>query len=463
MSVDKTIARREQMADGPVLPDWLLPPENVNALPAKLWPSTATRGDDGALRLGGMSVMDIAERFGTPTYLFDEADFRARCEVFREAFHDFDVNYAGKAFLCKAVVRHIERTGLNLDVCTEGELAVALAAEFPPERMVLHGNNKSERELEHALEYGIGRIVVDSFDEINRLSALARRHRSRPRVLIRATVGIKSDAHDHNATAHEDQKFGFSVRFGAAAEAVRRVLREDVLELCGLHTHIGSQILDPTGFEVSTRRALGLLAGIAAEHGVELPELSLGGGFGIAYTEADHPPTPARLADLMRTVAAEESGKLGVAVPRLAIEPGRAIVGQAGCTVYRVGTVKRLDWIRTYVAVDGGMSDNVRPALFGAHYSVALANRASTMAPTLVRVVGRHCDAGDIVVHDAYLPGDIRAGDLLVLPVTGAYCRSLSSNFNHTPRPPVVGVAGGQARELIRRETVADLLGLDVG
>ena len=457
MSVDATATRAL------AAPDWLRLPTDADALSPKLWPSTAHRGSSGEMWLGGVSLPDLAERFGTPAYLFDEADFQARCTAFRTAFHDFDVYYAGKSFMAKAVVRQVAAAGLSLDVCSEGELAIAGAAGFPAERMVLHGNNKSDRELDAVVEQGVGRVVVDSFDEIARLTVLARARGARPAVLIRVTVGIRSDAHDHNATAHEDQKFGFSLSSGAAAAAVRQVLDEGVLELRGLHSHIGSQILDPTGFEIATRRAIGLLADINGRHGVLLPELSIGGGFGIAYTEVDEPANPVELADRIRAAAVAESRVLGINLPRLAIEPGRAVVGQSGCTLYRVGTVKQLDGIRTYVSVDGGMTDNVRPALFGANYSVALANRTSDAKPTLVRVVGKHCDAGDVVVRDAYLPTDVRPGDLLVLPATGAYCRSLSSNFNSTPRPPVVGVRDGKAREIIRRETVADLLGLDVG
>ncbi|GIJ28766.1 diaminopimelate decarboxylase [Micromonospora qiuiae] len=443
-------------------PGWLSPPDH-RALPTSLWAPSVHRDDDGVVRIGGVDVVALADRFGTPAYLFDEEAFRQQCELFRDAFQDVDVHYAAKAFLCKAVVRHVADTGLFLDVCTEGEVEVALAAGFPPGRMLLHGNNKSDRELELALTLDIRRVVVDSFDEIERLTALARRLGKRPGVLLRATVGVRSDAHDHNATAHEDQKFGFSVSAGEVHEAVRRVLAADVLDLRGLHSHIGSQILDSSGFEISARRAIGVLAELAAEHNRELPELNLGGGFGIAYTSKDHPLGPAALAAAIRAAVQEESSRLGLTPPRLAIEPGRAITGQAGCTLYRVGTVKPRQGLRTYVAVDGGMSDNIRPALFGADYTVTVGNRVSTAEQVLVRVVGRHCDAGDIVVRDAYLPGDVRVGDLLVVAATGAYCRSLSSNFNHTPRPPVIGIANGVARELIRRETVADLLALDVG
>ncbi|MDV9178121.1 diaminopimelate decarboxylase [Streptomyces sp. W16] len=455
MTVDTALA--------PAEPPWSKPPVDVNDLRPRFWSRTAERGPDGVLHVGGVSTVDLAGRFGTAAYLFDEADFVARCHEFRTAFHDFDIYYAGKAFLCKTVARLVARAGLGLDVCTGGELAVALAAGFPAERIVLHGNNKSAHELHRALRYGVGRIVLDSFDEIDALTDLAREYRQRPRVLVRATVGVRADTHDHIATAHEDQKFGFSVAAGTAAAAVRRVLDDGVLELRGLHTHIGSQIFDTSGWDVAARRALALHAAIGAEYGAELPEFVLGGGFGIAYTDADSPSTPGRLAAELRGIVADECAKLSIAVPRTAIEPGRAIAGPAGCTLYRVGTVKRLDGLRTYVSVDGGMSDNIRPALYDARYSVTLASRTSSAAPALTRVVGRHCDAGDIVVPDDHLPADIRVGDLIAVPGTGAYCRSLANNFNHTPRPPVIAVANGEARVIIRRETETDLLALDMG
>ena len=436
---------------------------DVNALLPRLWPRTAMRHPDGVLRIGGVSVADLADRFGTPAYLFDEHEFRTRCAEFRAAFHDFDVYYAAKAFLCKVAVRLVAQAGLNLDVCTGGELAVALAAGFPPERIVLHGNNKSAAELHDALGYGVGRVVVDSLDEIDQLAALARRYRTRARVLVRVTAGVRSDAHDHNATGHLDQKFGIPVDGGAAAEAIGRVLGSGALDLRGVHTHLGSQILDTTAYGIAAGRAIALYAGVAATHGIQLPELNLGGGFGIAYTEADHPATPAELAAQLRRAAADACREHGIATPRLAVEPGRAIAGPAGCTLYRVGTVKRIDGVRTYVSVDGGVSDNIRPALFGTRYPVTLAGRASAAPPAPARVVGRHCDAGDIVVRDAFLPADVRSGDLLAVAATGAYCRSWANNFNHTPRPPVVAVSGGQARVVVRRETVEDLLRLDLG
>jgi diaminopimelate decarboxylase len=408
-------------------------------------------------------VRDIVREFGTPAYVFDEADFRARCRQFRRAFGGADVYYAGKAFLCKAVVRAIAQEGLSLDVCTGGELAVALAAGMPPERIGVHGNNKSPSELRRAVTAGVGRIVVDSFDEIERLTGIARETGTRPQVLVRVTVGVEAHTHEYIATAHEDQKFGFSLSGGAAAEAVRRILAEDVLELRGLHSHIGSQIFDTSGFEVSARRVLKLHADIHREHGVELPELDLGGGFGIAYTTQDSPAEPEDLADELMRIVKQECAALHLAVPHLSVEPGRAIVGTAVFTLYEVGTVKDVDGIRTYVSVDGGMSDNIRTALYDAAYSATLAGRASAEPPILARVVGKHCEAGDIVVKDEFLPADVRAGDLLAVPGTGAYCRSMASNYNHVPRPPVVAVADGVARLIVRRETEDDLLSLDVG
>jgi diaminopimelate decarboxylase len=444
-------------------PAWLRAPDDVNALVPILWPQTVNRADDGALRAGGVDVRVIAQEFGTPAYVFDEADFRARCRLFRRAFGGADVFYAGKAFLCKAVVRAIVDEGLSLDVCTGGELAVALVAGMPPERIGLHGNNKSTSELRRAVEAGVGRIIVDSFHEIERLNDIARSLNKRPNVLVRVTVGVEAHTHEYIATAHEDQKFGFSLSGGAAADAVRRILADDVLELRGLHSHIGSQIFDASGFEVSARRVLKLHADIFREHGVELPELDLGGGFGIAYTTQDTPAEPDDLATELMKIVKQECAALHLEVPHLSVEPGRAIVGPSMFTLYEVGTVKDVDGIRTYVSVDGGMSDNIRTALYDAAYSATIAGRASAELPILARVVGKHCEAGDIVVKDEFLPADVRAGDLLAVPGTGAYCRSMASNYNHVPRPPVVAVADGAARLIVRRETEDDLLSLDVG
>jgi diaminopimelate decarboxylase len=444
-------------------PGWLRPPGNVNELMAPLWPRTVVRAQDGALRVGGVDVRDLAAEFATPAYVFDEADFRDRCRDFREAFAGADVFYAAKAFCAKAVVRVVAEEGLNLDVCTGGELAVALAAGMPPERIKVHGNNKSIAELRRALTAGVGWIVVDSFGEIERLTALAQELGVRPKVMVRVTVGVEAHTHEFIATAHEDQKFGFSLGSGRAFDAAARILRESTLELVGLHSHIGSQIFDTAGFEVSARRVLGLQDAIRTELGVELSEVDLGGGFGIAYTSQDDPSTPGDLAARMFKIVEQECAARSLAVPHLSVEPGRALVGSSMFTLYEVGTVKDVDGIRTYISVDGGMSDNIRTALYDASYSCTLANRASAAEPMLVRVVGKHCEAGDIVVKDEFLPSDVRPGDLLAVPGTGAYCRSMASNYNHVPRPPVVAVGDGAARVIVRRETEDDLLALDVG
>ncbi|MFE9422839.1 diaminopimelate decarboxylase [Kitasatospora sp. NPDC006697] len=451
---------------GDVLPEghYTAPPADLNALDPKVWSRTAARDAAGVLTIGGVPVTELAAEFGTPAYLLDEADFRARARAWREAFGTAaDVYYAGKAFLSKAVVRWLHEEGLNLDVCSAGELAVALAGGMPPERLALHGNNKSAEELEQAVKAGVGHIVLDSFQEIERLAAAARAQGVRQPVLIRITVGVEAHTHEFIATAHEDQKFGLSLAGGAAAEAVRRVLAEESLELRGLHSHIGSQIFDTAGFEVAARRVVGLLAEVRDEHGVQLPEIDLGGGLGIAYTSEDDPREPAEIAAALTEIVRRECAAAGLAVPRLSVEPGRAIAGPTTCTLYRVGTVKPLAGLRSYVSVDGGMSDNIRTALYDAEYSVALASRTSTAEPVLVRVVGKHCESGDIVVKDAFLPADLAPGDLIAVPATGAYCRSMASNYNHALRPPVLAVADGSARVIVRRETEEDLLRLDIG
>ncbi|MGC4893170.1 diaminopimelate decarboxylase [Micromonospora sp. DT31] len=444
-------------------PAWLRPPADVNALVPRLWPRHVTRGPAGALTVAGLDVRDLAAEYGTPAYVLDEDDLRERCREFRAAFPDADVYYAGKAFLCRAVVRAIAEEGLFLDVCTGGELATALSAGMPPERIGFHGNNKSVTELTRAVDAGVGRLIVDSTAEIDRLTALARERGVRPRVLLRVTVGVEAHTHEFIATAHEDQKFGFSLAGGAAAAAALAILDEDVLELRGLHSHIGSQIFDASGFEVSARRVLALQAQIRDARGVELPELDLGGGFGIAYTTQDDPSSPHELAKRLRKIVDGECAAENLAVPHLSVEPGRAIVGPAVFTLYEVGTVKGLDGLRTYVSVDGGMSDNIRTALYDASYSATVANRTSAAEPLLARVVGKHCESGDIVVKDEFLPADVQPGDLVAVPGTGAYCRSMASNYNHVPRPPVVAVRDGQARLIVRRETEDDLLALDVG
>ena len=456
-------------------PSWLRPPGDVNALVPALWAHSVRRGKAGALTIGGLDVREVASEFGTPAYVIDEDDFRSRAREFKDSFHDAfqdlcggaDVYYAGKAFLCTSVVRWIHEEGLRLDVCSGGELAVAIRAGFPAALIGFHGNNKSVAEIESALRYGVGRTVVDSFGEIDRVAAAAQRLGVVAPVMVRVTVGVEAHTHEYIATAHEDQKFGFSLAGGQAAEAVRRILdHSGDLSLLGLHSHIGSQIYDTSGFEIAARRVLALHREVAREHGIQLPELDLGGGFGIAYTTQNDPLSPRALAQGMAQIVERECLAEGVPVPRISIEPGRAIAGPSTFTLYEVGTVKEVlldgDSSRTYVAVDGGMSDNIRPALYDADYSCTIASRASEAEPTLARVVGKHCESGDIVVKDEFLPSDVRAGDLLAVPGTGAYCRSLSSQYNHMPRPPVVAVRQGAARAIVRRETIEDLLALDI-
>lgn len=456
-------------------PSWLRPPEDVNALVPALWAHSVRRGEAGALTVGGLDVRELASEFGTPAYVIDEDDFRSRAREFKDSFGDAfqdlcggaDVYYAGKAFLCTAVARWIHEEGLHLDVCSGGELAVAIRAGFPADLIGFHGNNKSLAEIDAALRHGVGRTVVDSFEEIDRVADCARRLGLIAPVMVRVTVGVEAHTHEYIATAHEDQKFGFSLAGGQAAEAVRRILEHSAyLSLLGLHSHIGSQIYDTSGFEVAARRVLGLHLDVAREHGIELPELDLGGGFGIAYTTQNDPLSPLALAQGMAQIVERECQAEGVPVPKISVEPGRAIAGPSTFTLYEVGIVKEVmldgDASRTYVAVDGGMSDNIRPALYDADYSCTIASRSSAARSTLARVVGKHCESGDIVVKDEFLPSDIRPGDLLAVPGTGAYCRSLSSQYNHQPRPPVVAVRQGAARAIVRRETIEDLLALDI-
>jgi len=431
-------------------------------------------------------VNDLAARFGTPLFACDEADFRARCREFHAAFGPgAGVSYAAKAFCCRAVLRWATQEGLGVDVCTGGELEVALGAGVRPEKITLHGSNKLADELERAVAVGVGHIVADSFDEIGRLARLASAAGDsaagdsaaghspegngpaapgrRPRVLVRVTTGVEAAAHEFVATAHDDQKFGFSLASGAADEAVRRVLASPGLHFAGLHSHIGSQIYDTAGFEVAAHRVIEFAVRIRDEHGISIEELNLGGGFGIAYTAGDDPADVRFIARGLRDIVEHACRSAGLPRPRVSVEPGRAIAGPGTITVYRVGTVKDVDGLRTYVSIDGGMSDNIRTALYDADYTCVLASRESGAPPMLSRIVGRHCESGDIVVRDAYLPADTAAGDLIAVAATGAYCRSMASNYNHVPRPPVVAVAGGEARLMLRRETIEDLLSLDAG
>jgi diaminopimelate decarboxylase len=444
-----------------------LPPSDLGRLAPHVWSGSVGRDADGVLTVAGHDVRALAADHGTPLLVLDEPDLRARCRAFRTAFEGADVQYAAKAFLTTTLARWVADEGLGLDVATGEELAVALRAGFPPDRVVVHGNNKTTAELAAAVDAGVGRFVLDSFEEVERLAVVARDRGARPRVLVRVTVGVEAHTHEFIATAHEDQKFGFSLAGGAAAEAVRRVLAQPDLELVGLHSHIGSQIFETSGFEVAAHRVVGLAAHVRREHGVELPELDLGGGLGIAYVESDDPPDLDAFAASLRAIVEHECAAHGLAVPRLAVEPGRALVGPTTLTLYEVGTVKDVELDggqhRSYVSVDGGMSDNIRTALYDADYTAVLASRRPTGPAALSRVVGRHCESGDVVVRDAWLPADLAPGDLLAVAATGAYCRAMASSYNAVGRPPVVAVRPGECTVLLRRETVDDLLRLDPG
>ncbi|MFT7840179.1 diaminopimelate decarboxylase [Saccharothrix sp. BKS2] len=448
-------------------------PGELDQLHPNVWPRNAGRGADGVVSLGGVDVRRLVEEHGTPLFVMDEADFRSRCRDHAKAFGDPTlVHYASKAFLSVAIARWVAEEGLSIDVCSGGELAVALRADFPPERIALHGNNKSAAELAAAVEAGVGAVVLDSFHEIARLDHLAReRGRVQP-VMIRVTVGVEAHTHEFIATAHEDQKFGFSLSSGDAAEAARRVLKAQGLRLIGLHSHIGSQIFDASGFEVAARRVVALLAELRDEHGDGVLEhvdtIDLGGGLGIAYTRDDDPPPPAELARQLHNIVSKECEHAGLPVPRIAVEPGRAIVGPGTVTLYEVGTIKdvQLDAgaVRRYVSVDGGMSDNIRTALYDAVYDCRLVSRGAPedARSVLCRVVGKHCESGDVVVRDCWLPDDLAPGDLLAVAATGAYCYSMASGYNRLPRPALAAVLDGEPRLLLRRETEEDLFRLEV-
>ena len=433
----------------------------MTVLEPSVWPVTAATDDAGTLSVGGVPVSRIAAEYGTPAFVLDEADFELRARAWHDAFGD-GAYYAGKAFLCHAVVRWVAELGLGLDVCTGGELAAAMRAGFPPERLVFHGNNKSLAELRRGVAYGVGRVVVDSFEEIGRLAGVAAAAGVTQRVQIRVTPGVEAHTHEYVQTGQEDQKFGFSLASGAAAKAVEEIGARPALELTGLHAHIGSQIFETQGFALAAHRMVGLLASVRDTIRADVAELNLGGGLGIAYTEADAPLAVAEFADRLRAIVAGECASAGIDVPRLMVEPGRAIVGPTTVTVYEVGTVKELPGLRTYVSVDGGMSDNIRTVLYDAHYTARLASRRSDAEPKRVTLCGKHCESGDIVIRDVPLPADLRPGDLVAVPATGAYHRAMASNYNHVPRSPVIAVRDGRARLIVRRETEDDLLALDV-
>ncbi|MFI7384006.1 diaminopimelate decarboxylase [Streptomyces sp. NPDC049813] len=426
-----------------------------------VWPASAAELRPGDLKVGGVALAEIAGRYGTPVYVLDEGEVRRRCRLYRKAFPEAEVHYAAKAFLCRAVARWVEEEGLGLDVCSAGELELAVAAGFPAGRIVLHGNAKTPDDLRKALGYGVGRIVIDSPSETARIAAAVGTG-GRQRVMVRVVPGISAGGHAKIRTGTEDQKFGLSVSDGYAQHAIARILDQPQLELTGLHCHLGSQITDVKPYLTAVRRLVGLMARLHEQHGVTLRELDLGGGHGVAYRPGEPAMDVPRLAREVRAELTGACAAAGLPVPRLVIEPGRAVAGPAGIALYHVVSVKRTGG-RTFVAVDGGMSDNPRPALYGVRYAPRLVGRRGSAAHAPVTVVGRHCEAGDVVAADVPLPDDVRAGDLLAVPVAGAYHLSMASGYNLVGRPPVVAVRDGGARLLVRRESLDDVRSRDVG
>ncbi|SDE11507.1 diaminopimelate decarboxylase [Rhodococcus tukisamuensis] len=424
-----------------------------------VWPASTHVDDHDRITVAGVALADIADQYGTPSYVLDELDLRHRCRTYREVFPEAEIAYAGKALLTRAVATWVTEEGLSLDVCSAGELAIALSAGVNPRRIIMHGNAKTPAELSAARDAGVGRIVIDSHAEITLLAATLTR---RQNVLVRVTPGIDAHTHRAVATGVTDQKFGFPLEHGQADEAVRRVLGQPRLNLIGLHCHLGSQITEVEHFRTAVDRMIAQMAQIRIDHGTILTELNLGGGHGISYVCGDPQLDLSSLAATLDDALDDACARHRFPRPRITLEPGRAVAGRAGVTVYRVVSVKHVTGGRTFVCVDGGMSDNPRVALYGAHYSVALANRHSIAAPAVVTVAGRHCEAGDELAVDVQLPSDLHPGDVLAVPGTGAYHHSLASTYNAVGRPPIVAVRDGRSRELIRRETVEDLLRREV-
>ncbi len=425
-------------------------------------PHTARTRDDGVLEVGGVAVTDLATEHGTPAFVFCEQTFRERARAYREAYADGIVCFAGKAFLCVEMAKMVAEEGLGIDVASGGELYTALAAGFPVERIVFHGNNKTDAELEMGLEAGIGRFVCDSIDELERLDALARARNVVAPVVVRVTPGVEAHTHEFIQTGQDDSKFGCSIEGGVALEAVKRALDLTALQVIGFHSHIGSNITGVEAFLRTVEIHAEFAASVKDATGFEATELNLGGGLGIAYTRGDIPAEVARFASEMREKVDSEFTSRGVTVPRLAVEPGRWLIANAMLTLYTVGVVKEIPGIRTYVSVDGGMSDNIRPALYGARYEALLANKALEHGDRVVTIAGAHCEQGDLLIRDVALPESVRRGDLLAVCATGAYGFSMASNYNRFRRPPVIAVKDGASRVIVRRETYDDLIGRDV-
>ena len=428
--------------------------------------------DGGVLSLSGIPAAQLAKDFGTPSFFLDEDAFRSRSLAWHNGLQSqFGPNagtiyYAAKSFICTAVAQWIADIGIGIDVCTGGELAVAVAGGIHPSKIEVHGNNKSVSEIDCAVALGVKTIVMDSLFEIGRVAASAKKHGVRQGVMLRLTPGIEAHTHEKISTAHEDVKFGFSIASGAAWSAVEAVAKYPELELRGVHCHIGSQIFGSEAHEIATDRLMGFMAKYRDQFGAQLPELDLGGGFGIAYIAGEVTVEPADVLPAIHSAVLTAAKKYNLEMPQVSLEPGRNIVGPTMFTLYEVGTVKDVTLedktIRKYVSVDGGMSDNARTALYDAEYTAVIAQRSSQAASVLARLVGKHCETGDIIIRDLQLPGDIAPGDLVATPATGAYGRSMASNYNHVPKPPVIAVKDGKARVIVRRENEADLLALDV-
>lgn len=424
----------------------------------------------GQLSIAGCSAESLVKEFGSPLYVIDQDDFYLRTKAWKSTLdNEFESNnlyYAAKSFISIEVAKWLKELNVGLDVCSGGELLVALAAKFPAANIEFHGNNKSESEIKLAIDSGVGVIVIDSFDEIKRVSSIAKSSKKVQKVYLRLTPGVEVHTHEFISTAHEDVKFGFSIASGSANDAIDKCMNESSLELAGIHCHIGSQIFEVDGFITAAQRLLEVLASFKNKYGKELAELNIGGGYGIAYTRDEVAISPELVIPAVGKIIKSECQRLEISIPKISIEPGRAIVGPTTTTIYEVGTSKDVTIedgsIRRYISVDGGMSDNIRPALYGATYSAYLANRTSTANIIKTRVVGKHCESGDILIPNIDLPDDIKSGDLLAIPATGAYGRSMASNYNHIPRPAVVSVQKGGAKLILRRENEQDLLNLDV-
>ena len=424
----------------------------------------------GSLSIAGCSAEKLVKEYGSPIFVLDQDDFFVRTKAWQtalnESFGTGKLYYAAKSFICVEVAKWLKELKVGLDVCTGGELAVALAADFPASDIEFHGNNKSVAEITTAIKNGVGTIVIDSFDELSRVAKIASDFKKVQKVYLRLTPGIDAHTHEFISTAHEDVKFGFSIASGDAQIAIDKCMAESSLNLAGIHCHIGSQIFEVSGFELAAQRLVAVLAAFRDKYSKELAELNLGGGYGIAYTKNESGISPAQVIPAIAQVIKSECAKAKLSVPKVSIEPGRAIVGPTTTTIYVVGTTKSVTLEngakRRYISVDGGMSENIRPALYGATYSVFLANRDSAAKAINSRIVGKHCESGDILISEIDMPEDVKAGDLLAIPATGAYGRSMASNYNHMPRPSVIAVINGTAREILRRETEDDLLNLDV-